>query len=51
MHPLVGVATLAPHLAQLVKLRMHMDWVHWMMPVLPVSCDNTCWEGFAVQGK
>lgn len=51
MHPLVGVAALAPHVAATIKARMSMDWVHWMMPTLPAPCTNDCWEGFAVQGK
>lgn len=51
MHPLVGVAALSPHVGEIVKTRMKMHHVHWMMPVLPVSCNNNCWEGFAVQGK
>lgn len=51
MHPLVGVVALSPHVAERVRTRMRMHHVHWMMPVLPVACDNSCWEGFAVQGK
>jgi hypothetical protein len=51
MHPLVGVAALSPHVAAIVKARMRMHHVHWMMPVHPVGCSNDCWEGFAVQGK
>jgi hypothetical protein len=51
MHPLVGVAALAPHVASTIRERMRMDWVHWMMPTLPAACGNDCWEGFAVQGK
>jgi len=51
MHPLVGVAALSPHVADTVRQRMRMHHVHWMMPVMPVECTNSCWEGFAVQGK
>ncbi|WIA44515.1 hypothetical protein OEZ86_007254 [Tetradesmus obliquus] len=51
MHPLVGVAALSPHVAATVKARMRMHHVHWMMPVHAVVCANTCFEGWAVQGK
>uniref|UniRef100_A0A383VKI1 Uncharacterized protein n=1 Tax=Tetradesmus obliquus TaxID=3088 RepID=A0A383VKI1_TETOB len=51
MHPLVGVAALSPHVAATVKARMRMHHVHWMMPVHAVGCANTCFEGWAVQGK
>jgi hypothetical protein len=51
MHPLVGVVALSPHVAETIRSRMKMHHVHWMMPVMPVECTNSCWEGFAVQGK
>jgi hypothetical protein len=51
MHPLVGVAALAPHVADIIRTRMRMDWVHWVMPTCPLQCTNECWEGYAVQGK
>jgi hypothetical protein len=51
MHPLEGVVALSPHVAEIIRSRMKMHHVHWMMPVMPVECTNSCWEGFAVQGN
>lgn len=51
MHRLVASVTLSPHVADVVTEAMKGMFTHWMMPTLPAGCNNTCWEGAALQGK
>jgi hypothetical protein len=51
LHPFTAIATLSPHVAEVLNKRLDGSDVHWMLPTLPAGCQNACLEGFAVQGK